>query len=175
MKKEINTLEFVILILLVSLTKMTPLSAVLAFGLVLYYMTNHLSISIMMLMVANLVSDALVHTFIYPEFSFFYPGFYWQYIAFIVAILPIYFVQSKWSMFRVFTTTLSASTIFFLVSNFGVWMSMDFYPANAAGLATCYIAGIPFYLKSLLTDMLAVVGLYGVLWSVRFTRNFLHI
>jgi hypothetical protein len=48
--------------------------------------------------------------------------------------------------------SLIASTLFFLISNFGVWAS-GWYPATGEGLATCYIAAIPFYGYTIAGDL----------------------
>ena len=42
-------------------------------------------------------------------------------------------------------TTIGGSLLFFLVTNFGVWVSGSFYPKNVEGLISCYAAGIPFF------------------------------
>ena len=41
--------------------------------------------------------------------------------------------------------TIGGSLLFFLVTNFGVWASGNFYPKNVEGLISCYAAGIPFF------------------------------
>ena len=48
--------------------------------------------------------------------------------------------------------SLIASTLFFLVSNFGVWAS-GWYPATGEGLASCYITAIPFYGYTIAGDL----------------------
>ncbi|MCM8811884.1 MAG: hypothetical protein NC910_02385 [Candidatus Omnitrophica bacterium] len=57
-----------------------------------------------------------------------------------------------------------ASTLFFLLSNFGVWLfgcGKGYYPADAGGLAACYAAGIPFYRNGLIGDVLYTAILFG--------------
>ncbi|MBL4762078.1 MAG: hypothetical protein JKY93_05185 [Gammaproteobacteria bacterium] len=56
---------------------------------------------------------------------------------------------------------LSASVIFFLLTNFGAWVSHDMYAADMSGLIAAYTAGIPFYRNSLLGDLLFVALLFG--------------
>lgn len=48
--------------------------------------------------------------------------------------------------------SLIASTLFFLVSNFGVWAS-GWYPATGEGLISCYVAAIPFYGYTIAGDL----------------------
>jgi hypothetical protein len=38
-----------------------------------------------------------------------------------------------------------SGAIFFALSNFGAWLSSDFYPKSISGLGACYAAAIPFY------------------------------
>ncbi len=46
---------------------------------------------------------------------------------------------------RVSAAALATSTSFFLLSNGVVWLRGNMYPHTAAGLGTCYVAGLPFY------------------------------
>ena len=48
-------------------------------------------------------------------------------------------------------TVLINSVLFFLISNFGVWILH--YPNNIKGLIECYTLAIPFYRNSLLGDL----------------------
>ena len=49
-------------------------------------------------------------------------------------------------------TVLLSSTLFFLVSNFGVWMLH--YPISLEGLVQCYILALPFFLNTILGDLI---------------------
>jgi cation transport ATPase len=48
---------------------------------------------------------------------------------------------------------------FFALSNFGVWIGSAIYPHAAAGLLTCYVAGLPFLGRTLLADVAFSVAL----------------
>lgn len=52
-----------------------------------------------------------------------------------------------------------ASFIFFLVSNFGVWLY--WYPHTLSGLITCYSLAIPFYKNTLFGDLFFGYGYIG--------------
>lgn len=58
-------------------------------------------------------------------------------------------------------TVLLSSTIFFLVSNFGVWLLH--YPISVEGLIECYTLALPFFLNTILGDIL-----YGALLILPF-------
>ena len=48
-------------------------------------------------------------------------------------------------------TVLSASSLFFIVSNLGVWYF--YYPLTWAGLSNCFILAIPFFINALMGDL----------------------
>ncbi|TGL62799.1 DUF6580 family putative transport protein [Leptospira sarikeiensis] len=56
-----------------------------------------------------------------------------------------------------------ASTQFYLVSNFGVWAISDMYPKSWEGLIACYIAALPFFQMTFLSDLIYSGILFGVL------------
>jgi len=61
-------------------------------------------------------------------------------------------------------TALAASVQFFLVTNFGVWLvgGGHAYPHTLAGLATCYVAALPFLGRTMLGDVGYAAVLFGV-------------
>lgn len=50
--------------------------------------------------------------------------------------------------------SLASSLSFFAVSNFAVWAFWPTYPHSLQGLATCYVAAIPFYRNQPVADLL---------------------
>ena len=48
-------------------------------------------------------------------------------------------------------TVLRASSLFFIVSNLGVWYF--YYPLTWAGLSSCFILAIPFFINALMGDL----------------------
>jgi hypothetical protein len=62
-------------------------------------------------------------------------------------------------------TTLAGSSLFFVVTNFAVWASGALYPLTAEGLATCYLAAVPFFRNALLGDFTYSAVLFAV-WAL---------
>lgn len=62
---------------------------------------------------------------------------------------------------------LASSTLFFIVTNFGVWITGGGwnYPLTLAGLLECYTLALPFFRNSLLGDLLST-GILFVLFEV---------
>lgn len=58
----------------------------------------------------------------------------------------------KYAVPRIATATFLGALQFFLITNFGVWAFLNSYPRTGAGLAACYIAGIPLFWNTLAGD-----------------------
>lgn len=71
-------------------------------------------------------------------------------------------LHNRASAGRVVGAALASSTSFFLASNFAVWLGSVIYPHTAAGLATCYIAGLPFYRNDVLATTLLTSAVFGL-------------
>jgi len=56
---------------------------------------------------------------------------------------------------------LASSVSFFLITNFMTWAIRDIYPHTMAGLAACYVAGIPFYANQLAGDVFYTAVMFG--------------
>lgn len=63
---------------------------------------------------------------------------------------------------RFLVAVLSAAVVFFLVSNFGMWLSgIGAYPRTVAGLLECYWAGLPYFRVTLMGDLFYGAILFG--------------
>ncbi len=109
------------------------------------------------------ISNLLVNNLFYSRF---YDGFVWftnweVYLAFAMIVVLGFGMLKKISPGRVLAASLSASVLFFLVTNFFVWYSGTMYPKNAGGLLTCYVSAIPFFWNTLAGDLLYAALLFG--------------
>ncbi len=66
------------------------------------------------------------------------------YLGFLLSVVIGWALREERGAVRVGTYTLAASAIFFIVSNFGVWVMSGFYAMNLQGLIECYVKAIPF-------------------------------
>lgn len=62
-------------------------------------------------------------------------------------------------------SSLASSTFFFIVTNFAVWASSNWYVKSWSGLQLCYTLALPFFRNTMLGDLIYVAVLAGV-WSV---------
>lgn len=59
------------------------------------------------------------------------------------------------------STSLASSVLFYLVSNFGVWL-MGWYPRTLKGLVDCYMMAIPFLRNFTLGTLIYTFGFIGI-------------
>ncbi len=78
--------------------------------------------------------------------------------SFILAALIGILIRKNKSAARILGGSLAASLVFFIVSNFGVWL-MGWYPLNLKGLVDCYVMALPF-----LRDFTVSTLIYSVLF-----------
>ncbi len=63
--------------------------------------------------------------------------------AFVLSALLGALLREKKGVLRIAGISFSASLVFFVVTNFGVW-AMGWYPQTLNGLVDCYILALPF-------------------------------
>ncbi|MCX7886040.1 MAG: hypothetical protein N3B01_02125 [Verrucomicrobiae bacterium] len=79
--------------------------------------------------------------------------------ALIVAIAAS---QKKPTLLRASLTTVCGSVLFYLTTNFAMWVISDVYPKTPEGLLMCYVMGLPFLRNGLLGDLAYCGLLFGV-------------
>ncbi len=68
----------------------------------------------------------------------------------------------KVTTLRVVAAVFASATSFFLISNFMVWTGQGIYAHSAAGLASCYAAGLPFYGNDLISTGIFAAAFFGL-------------
>jgi len=86
----------------------------------------------------------------------------WVYGSFALITCMGLWLRSHRSGWGIAGASLTASTLFFLITNFGVWVgSTTTYAKGLGGLVSCYVAAIPFFGNTLLSDALYCLVLFG--------------
>ncbi len=75
------------------------------------------------------------------------------YISFALVVLLGNLMRNNIRIPMVIGGSLAGSTLFFLLTNFAVWLGSPYYAQNIGGLMTCYTAAIPFYHVGILGDL----------------------
>jgi hypothetical protein len=89
-----------------------------------------------------------------------------------LAIIGIISKYGK-SFFSRFGTCIIGSWLFFIISNFGVWLTGSFYEISFKGLTTCYIMAIPFFTNTLFSTIIFAIFIEFFVFSKQF--NFLSV
>lgn len=139
----------------------SPLGAICIFGAAHFAKKWH---AFIVPLTATWLSDLYLNNVVYreynPNFTWFYSGFYWQYGAYVLIVLWGILSLKKFTIPKVILGAFGSSAIFFLTSNFGVWVGSK-YPQDFGGLIACYAAGIPFLKGTFLGDITYSAILFG--------------
>jgi len=105
-------------------------------------------------LVAMFVSDIFIGFYSLPIMASVYAGFV------IMGLIGLA-VRNQIKATTVLAGTVLGSVIFFILTNFAVWIFGTMYAHSLAGLAQCYIAALPFFKNSLLSDIFYVSIMVG--------------
>jgi hypothetical protein len=119
----------------------TPVAAIALFG------GAHFSkrwLAFLVPLLALFVSDMIIgfHSFMLPV-----------YLSFGLVVLLGGLLKGRIRPVTVIAGSLGASLLFFLITNFAVWIGSPYYPQTFAGLLSCYGMAIPFYHSGMLGDL----------------------
>ncbi len=85
------------------------------------------------------------------------------YLSFVLVGLIGLFVKKHKNLGTIIGGTILGSVLFFLITNFAVWVFYNWYPHTLNGLSQCFTMALPFFLKgTLLGDLFYVAVLFGV-------------
>ncbi len=129
-------------------------SPVIAIALFSGFIIKQKDMSFILPLLALFISDAVIEL-LYTQDLFPYAGFYggqWKnYAVLLISTLIGWGLKGR-SYSSLIAGGIAAPTVYFLASNFMVWMASTeaVYAKSFGGLMTCYEAGLPFYRNSLI-------------------------
>ncbi|MCH8569279.1 MAG: hypothetical protein LAT67_13475 [Balneolales bacterium] len=91
------------------------------------------------------------------------------YGSFALIVLIGFMLGKKISPLRIAGASVGASVIFYLVTNFGVWLVSPYYPFTLEGLLASYTMAIPFFHYTLLGDLFYTSVIFGSFELIRRT------
>lgn len=83
------------------------------------------------------------------------------YVGFALIVGIGFLLRNRISLAGIFGAALGGSVLFFLITNFSVWLTGTMYPQTASGLLACYAAGIPFFQYSVISTFVYSSVLFG--------------
>lgn len=145
---------------LTEIPNFSPLGAMALFG-GAYFSKRYLAVLIPLL--ALWISDVALNNTIYAAY---YEGFSWfgvpvVYLSIIVIALMGTKLLKKIKVKNLFIASLLTSLVFFLITNLGSWWAIPAYSKDLVGIIAAYTAGLPFFLSTILSNLLFTAVLFG--------------
>ena len=155
------------LILIAALTRVlphppnfSPVEAVALFG-GAYFASRHWALIVPL--AAMFVSDLVLAAINGGQYATWFGsgGIALVYLCVALSVVLGFGLRGKVSGARVLGYSLLGSVLFFLVTNFSVWLFGTMYAKSAAGLMAAYAAGIPFFQWTVLGTLFYSAVLFG--------------
>ena len=130
--------------LFITLPNFSPIGAVVLLGAAYFARTNTALLVPLGLM---WLVDLYLNNVVYAEYfdSFQLLGVPAVYVSLVLIVLVGRYMLKKVNFINVLAASLMAAVTFFLITNFGSWLTDPVYPKNLGGLMQSYHAGIPFF------------------------------
>ena len=156
-RKEIFPIS---LIFILALSRLIPhpwnFTPVLAIGLFSGFYFKQIYLSFFVVIFSMFIGDL---------FLGFHSTMFFTYISLAVAVL-IGLNIKRFSFAEILLGGLSSSLAFFIITNFGAWLTLEMYEKNLSGLLQSYVLAIPFFHSTLISTLL-------YLFVLKFLFNFI--
>ena len=151
-KKNINNLLLpIVIILSLSLTRLIPhpwnFTPVLAVGIFSGFYFKQFYLSLFIVILSMFIGDLYLG---------FHSTMFFTYISLAVAvIIGLYIKHFKFT--EILFSGLASSVSFFIITNFGAWLTLEMYEKNFSGLLQSYTLAIPFFHNTLISTFLYLI------------------
>ena len=145
----------IVLILILSFSRLIPhppnFTPIIAVAIMSSYFFKNIYLSFATLLVSMLLADAFIG---------FYSNMLFVYLSLLLIVFIFHKISEKMNFKNLFICGFIGSLIFFIISNFGVWVLgspgvLDLpYEKNLNGLVDCYILAIPFFGNTFLSTLI---------------------
>ncbi len=145
----------IVLILILSFSRLIPhppnFTPIIAVAIMSSYFFKNIYLSFATLLVSMLLADAFIG---------FYSNMLFVYLSLLLIVFIFHKISEKINFKNLFICGFIGSLIFFIISNFGVWVLgspgvLDLpYEKNLNGLVECYILAIPFFGNTFLSTLI---------------------
>ena len=136
------------LILILSFSRIIPhpwnFTPVLAVGIFSGFYFKQFFVSFFIVIVAMFLGDLYLG---------FHSTMFFTYVSLAIAVGFGLYVKN-FKLNEILWSGLASSAGFFLVTNFGVWITLEMYEKNLAGLVNAYVMAIPFFHNTLISTLL---------------------
>ena len=150
LKKEIFPIS---LIFILALSRLIPhpynFTPVLAVGIFSGFYFKQIYLSFFVVIFSMFIGDL---------FLGFHSTMFFTYISLVVAVLIGFYIK-RFSFTEILFSGLVSSFGFFIITNFGAWLTLEMYEKNLTGLLQSYVLAIPFFHNTLISTLIYLVVL----------------
>ena len=143
LKKEIFPISLILILAFARLIPHPPnFTPIISVAILSSFFFRNINLAIIVLLISMLISDFLIG---------FHKYIFFTYIPLVIITLTFKdkILKYKNMLFYSFIGVI----IFYLISNFGVWILDKNYEKNIYGLINCYIAALPFLKNSIISTI----------------------
>ena len=145
LKKEIFPIS---LIFILALSRLIPhpwnFTPVLAVGVFSGFYFKQIYLGFFVVIFSMFIGDLIIG---------FHSTMFFTYISLVVAVLiGVYVKHFKFT--EILWSGLASSFCFFIITNFGSWLTLEMYEKNFEGLLSAYVLAIPFFHNTLISTLL---------------------
>jgi hypothetical protein len=90
------------------------------------------------------------------------------YGSFAIAGLIGLWLKKNKNLTNTIGASLLASSTFFIITNFVVWLSTSWYTKDVSGIIQCYFLAIPFFKNTLFGDLFYVGLFFGIYEGIKY-------
>ena len=153
-KNNINSFILpVVIILSLSLTRLIPhpwnFTPILAVGIFSGFYFKQFYLGLFIVVVSMFLGDLYLG---------FHSTMFFTYISLAIAVGSGILIK-HFKISEIFFSGLVSSICFFIITNFGVWLTSEMYEKNLQGLMNSYILAIPFFHNTLISTFLFLFGI----------------
>ena len=147
---------FIIIMLIFSRILPHPpnFTPIIASAVMLNYFTNNKFFSLLIIFSSMFLSDLIIGL---------HNGIFIVYFSLFVVFSISLLLFKKFNLKNIFINGITSSFIFFAMTNFGVWISSDFYDKSLRGLIQCYTMGLPFYNNTIASTIFYMLLVYFII------------
>lgn len=125
------------------------------------YLFNDYKKGLILAVLASFIGDIVI-SYIH-QYSLFHDTFVFVYGSYaLIAFLGTKMSANKFSWGKLATYGLVSSLLFFVITNLGVFLMSNLYSKDLSGLVNCFVAAIPFYKYSFISDLLYIPVIFSV-------------
>ena len=144
-----NNLFSISLIFLLVFSRLIPhppnFTPIIAVAIMSGYLFKNLYTSLLVLVSSMLISDIFIS---------FHGNMFFIYLSLFIITYFFYKISNKINIKNFFFYGFFGSLIFYIISNFGVWILSDMYAKSLNGLFSCYFLALPFFKNTLFSTLI---------------------